>query len=135
MTERFNQTLQNMLIKLVADKKEKWDEFIDSCIYAYNTVEHESTKYTPFELMYGWKALLPVEIDIDSRDVEDITEKFDEVEDYDAIQAITENRLQMLQQAKENIKVAQDRQKLAYDKKHGSVNGFSVGDKVLKKTS
>lgn len=39
----------------------------------------------------------------------------------------------MLQQAKENIKVAQDRQKLAYDKKHGSVNGFSVGDKVLKK--
>lgn len=93
MTERFNQTLQNMLIKLVADKKEKWDEFIDSCIYAYNTVEHESTKYTPFELMYGRKALLPVEIDIDSRDVEDITEKIDEVEDYDAIQAITENRL------------------------------------------
>ena len=40
--------------------------------YAYNTAVHESTCFTPFELMFGRKAVLPVDIDVDERDVEDL---------------------------------------------------------------
>ena len=122
-----------MLVKLVTNKRDEWDEYIDSCVYAYNTVEHESTKYTPFELMFGRKAILAIDIDIDNRDCNDLAAEFDEVEDDDAIQAITENRIIILQQAKANIERAQKKQKLLYDRKHGTAKGFIVGDKVLKK--
>jgi hypothetical protein len=38
LDERFNQTLQNMILKFIKDnKKEDWDTQIDRCIYAYNT--------------------------------------------------------------------------------------------------
>ena len=37
MDERFNQTLQNMLIKYIDTKKNLWAQFLDTCIFAYNT--------------------------------------------------------------------------------------------------
>ena len=61
--ERFNQTLQNMLLKYIQENKTSWDEFLDTCIFAYNTAEHESTKFSPFELMFGRKPVLPVDIE------------------------------------------------------------------------
>ena len=60
--ERFNQTLQNMLVKFIEESKTTWDEILDTCTFAYNTAEHESTKFSPFELMFGRKPLLPVDI-------------------------------------------------------------------------
>ena len=34
-----------------------FDEFTDSSVFAYNTSCHESTHYTPFEVMFGHKLL------------------------------------------------------------------------------
>lgn len=42
--------------------KRQWDEYVDSSVFAYNTSNHESTHYTPFEVMFGRKATLPVDI-------------------------------------------------------------------------
>ena len=42
-----------MLVKFIKENKTAWDEFLDTCTFAYNTAEHESTKFSPFELMYG----------------------------------------------------------------------------------
>ena len=53
-----------MLSKAVMGHKEMWDEFIDSAVFAYNTSTHESTTYSPFEIMFGRKARLPVEADL-----------------------------------------------------------------------
>ena len=63
MVERFNQTLQNMLVKFVADKKESWADYLDLCVYAYNSSRHESSKFSPFEVMFGRRAVLPVDFD------------------------------------------------------------------------
>jgi len=52
-----------MLVKCINDKKASWDECLDACTFAYNTAEHESTKFSPFELMFGRKPLLPVDIE------------------------------------------------------------------------
>ena len=60
--ETFNQTLQNILVKFIEENKISWDEFLDTCTFAYNTAEHESTKFSPFQLMFGRKSLLPVDI-------------------------------------------------------------------------
>ena len=64
LDERYNQTLQSMLSKAVMGQKEMWDEFIDSAVFAYNTSTHESTTYSPFQVMFGRKARLPVEADL-----------------------------------------------------------------------
>ena len=37
LVERYNQTLQNMLIKYVNEKQDLWDEFLDTSVFAYNT--------------------------------------------------------------------------------------------------
>ncbi|KAL5488701.1 hypothetical protein EMCRGX_G017682 [Ephydatia muelleri] len=65
LDERFNQTLQNMLVKFIMDKKDVWDVFLDTCVYAYNTSVHESTSFSPFEVIFGCRALMPVDIEID----------------------------------------------------------------------
>ena len=61
LDEKFNQILQGMLIKFVLDKKVVWDDFLDTCTYVYNTSIHDSTAFTPFELMFGRKAFLPID--------------------------------------------------------------------------
>ena len=51
-----------MIIKYAHEKKEDWDMYLDSCVFAYNTSKHASSLYTPFEVMFGRKSVLPVEL-------------------------------------------------------------------------
>ena len=41
--ERWNQTLKNMIIKFVNEKKEDWDAYIDCHVFALNTTKHASS--------------------------------------------------------------------------------------------
>ena len=68
MVERYNQTLKSMLTKVTQNKKTQWSKFIDTCVFAYNTSQQESTKYSPFELMVRRKATLPIDIDVERND-------------------------------------------------------------------
>lgn len=52
LVERYNQTLQRSLLKLVNKQQNNWDEFIDGVLFAYRTSKQKSTQFTPFELMY-----------------------------------------------------------------------------------
>ena len=52
LDKRYNQTMQRMLSKAAMGHKKMWDEFIDSAAFAYNTSTHESTAYTPFEVVW-----------------------------------------------------------------------------------
>ena len=67
--ERWNQTLKSMLVKFVEDKREEWDTVLDCCIFAYNASKHASSLYSTFEIMYGRKAVLPVEFSADEDNV------------------------------------------------------------------
>ena len=42
-----------------------WDDLLDTCIYAYNASVHVSTSFTPFEVMFGRKAVLPIDVEMD----------------------------------------------------------------------
>lgn len=131
LDERFNQTLQNMIVKSIRDKQDEWDNCIDSCVYAYNTAVHESSLYTPFELMFGRRAVLPVDIEMDDKPPENLLANFNQETDLEAIQAISSVRSGNLLKAKENIKKAQEKQKKYYDRKHAKPDAFAVGEKVL----
>ena len=132
MDERFNQTLQNMLIKYIDTKKNLWAQFLDTCIFAYNTSAHESTKFSPFELMFGRKAVLPIDINMGSSDPAAILEEFNHCQELSPsnVQEATELKNTVLEEAKANIAAAQLRQKEHYDRKY-SQSGYDQSSDIL----
>lgn len=106
-----------MLVKFVEDKKASWEDYLDTCVFAYNTAHHESTHYTPFELMFGRKPRLPIEIDIEKKDAGVLLDEYNEAQEY-SISEAREVREKVLEAAKANITKAQQKQKLHYDKRH-----------------
>ena len=54
-----------MLVKLFEDQREEGDTVLDCCISAYNTSKNAASLYSPFEIMYGRKTVLPVEFSAD----------------------------------------------------------------------
>ncbi len=131
LDERFNQTLlQAMLVKCVNTKQTDWDEAVDSCVFAYNTSRHETTTFTPYELMLGRKAYLPV--DVKGSPDKHLTLK--EV-DYstEAIEQQFKKKNELLVAAKEKIKAAQVKQKHYYDLKRYKPGVYTLGSQVLLK--
>ena len=64
LTERYNQTLCNALVKYVNEMQDNWDQYLDQVAFATRTCQQRATKETPFYLVYGRQARLPVELDI-----------------------------------------------------------------------
>ncbi|KAK3108106.1 hypothetical protein FSP39_001369 [Pinctada imbricata] len=53
LTERFNRTLQDLLVKVCSEEQDDWDEFIEEALFSYRSGKQKSTKFTPFEIMFG----------------------------------------------------------------------------------
>ena len=62
MVERFNCTLLDMLATAVGDHPSDWDIHIRKLCFAYNTSVHSTTGYSPFFLMFGRQATIPVDL-------------------------------------------------------------------------
>ena len=62
LTERFNRTLKAMIRATIGEDQKDWDEHLSELCFAYNTATHSSTDCTPFELVYGRKPKLPLDI-------------------------------------------------------------------------
>lgn len=60
IVERFNATFVPQLAKLHDSQHNNWDEYLQAVVFAYNTGVHKSTKYSPYELLYGRTARLPI---------------------------------------------------------------------------
>ena len=58
LVERFNQTIQRALLKLVKKEQDDWDQYIDGVLFSYRTAVQKSTKKLPFEVMYLRQDLL-----------------------------------------------------------------------------
>ena len=64
LDERINQTLTKAIVKYINTEQDDWDEHIESILFSYRTSVHASTKFTPFYLMYGREAVLPVQLQL-----------------------------------------------------------------------
>ena len=124
LVERFNRTLCESLAK-VSRKEDEWDEHIESVLFAYRTTRHNTTKKTPFFMVYGREAILPIE---EFKNGKDFGKNAIIKRTYDLINLVDE-RIKAL----ENIERSQEQQKNRHDIKIKKEVKFEIGDKILLK--
>ena len=96
-------------------------------IGAYNTSTHEFTKFSPFELMFGRKTVLPIDINTGISDPDAVLHEFQNSEELCPSQLDTAlSKKHILEEAKKNIIVAQQKQKDQYDRKYGQSGLFNT---------
>ncbi|KAL0419233.1 UNVERIFIED_CONTAM: hypothetical protein Sradi_1336800 [Sesamum radiatum] len=66
LAEAFIKILCNLLKKVVAKSKRDWHERIGEALWAYRTTVRTPTQATPYALVYGVEAVLPLEQQIPS---------------------------------------------------------------------
>lgn len=117
--ERGNHTLTEYL-KFFISVEKNWAKYLAHAMWAYNTSKNESTKYTPFELVFGKKCRL---VTSHSTNEEPMT--------YDSYVRELQTRLEDLRNdAATNLKNFKLRTKRYFDRKL-KVQTFSVGDSVF----
>ena len=55
--------MQNIrrLKKLVNDHQDNWDVLVDPALFSLRTEKQSSTKYSPFEIMFGRQPTIPAQ--------------------------------------------------------------------------
>jgi transposase InsO family protein len=61
-----NKVLMKIIKKRIKDNLRRWNEKLLEALWAYRTSRHGATMVTPFELVYGQEAVLPMEIGLQS---------------------------------------------------------------------
>nr|KYP60134.1 Pol polyprotein [Cajanus cajan] len=125
-----NKNIKKIIQKLMVTYKD-WHEMIPFALHGYRTSVRTSIGATPFSLVYGMEAVLPIEVEIPSLRV--LTEaKLEEVEwvqtRLDQLNLIEEKRLNAICHGQ----LCQKRLKKTFEKKEHP-REFREGDLVLKK--
>ncbi|XP_028074143.1 uncharacterized protein LOC114276559 [Camellia sinensis] len=66
LAEAFNKTLCKILKKMVDKNKKAWHEKLQEALWAYRTSHRTPTQATPYSLVFGGEAVLPLEVQIPS---------------------------------------------------------------------
>ncbi|MCO5550143.1 hypothetical protein L7F22_003624 [Adiantum nelumboides] len=64
MNERFNGELIRILTKIMQSNEKIWDLELPCALWAYRTAIKTGTSFSPFHLVFGKEALLPIEVEI-----------------------------------------------------------------------
>ena len=121
IVERFNATFIPQIAKLQDTQDNNWDEYLQAVVFAYNTGIHKTTKYSPFELLYGRLPRLP----ISTRPA-----YFSFVKPNDYFEQLKKTLRIYHQAAKHHIVLQQQYNKTSYD--HNRLDPqYKIGDKVL----
>lgn len=128
LTERFNQTLKQMLRKVVDKNGADWDQWLPYLLFAYREVPQASTGFSPFELLYGYEVQGPLAL---LRNIwEGGKEKMDSVNIVSYVVQMRERLQKMSELAQSNMTKIQQKQKFWYDRA-ARQRSFSPGQKVL----
>ncbi|CAL9004724.1 unnamed protein product [Prunus brigantina] len=129
LAEAFNKTLCNLLKKVVGRTKKDWHERINEALWAYRTTYRTPTQATPYSLVYGVEAVLPLESQIPSLRMavqEGLTDEENAKVRLQELEALDEKRLE----AQQRLECYQARLSNAFNKKVRP-RSFQVGDLVL----
>ncbi|CAM8947778.1 unnamed protein product [Rhodiola kirilowii] len=129
LAEAFNKTLCNLLKKVVGKSKRDWHEKIGEALWAYRTTYRTPTQATPYALVYGVEAVLPLELQIPSMRIaiqEGLSSDENDKLRLAELEALDEKRLQ----AQQSLQCYQARLARAFNKKVRP-RSFQKGDLVL----
>ncbi|UYV78663.1 hypothetical protein LAZ67_16002321, partial [Cordylochernes scorpioides] len=122
LTERLNRTLINMISMYVNVDQRNWDEILPFITHAYNTTIQDTTKYSPFFLLYGRE---PVSILDDTNIfIEPDSEDYDEY-----VSKLMEKIVRTRDIVKVNTEKSQAKMINFYNQKHRQT-GYEPGDLV-----
>ena len=124
LVERFNRTLTDMLAKTVQKNGRDWDQHLPQVLFAYRTSLQESTKESPFFLLYGRDDQLPTEATVS----QPRTRYQVDLDDYKT--HLTSSLTEAWELARSHVQKAQKQQKRYYDR-HAREPTFQVGDRVF----
>ncbi|XP_071923111.1 uncharacterized protein [Coffea arabica] len=100
LAEAFNKTFCNLLKKIVDKSKRDWHLRIREALWAYRTTFRTPTQATPYALVYGVEAILPLECQIPSLRIA-IQERLSEENNVrfrlEELEALDEKRLEAQQ--------------------------------------
>ena len=129
LVERENSTLKHMLQTLVQDHQKIWDKYLPYLMFACREAVHESTGFSPFELVFGRQVRGPLHI---------IKEMWESPNNNSALPDNVIMYMQRLQNqlhdtiklANENLAKSQLSKKIWYDRK-ARAREYTVGQQVL----
>lgn len=130
-TERTNRTLEQVLRAFVNEKQDNWDELLAYAEMAYNNAIQSSTGFSPYYINNGEHMMLPsalITVDENNNKKDNVSSNNEKVEE------MVSRMRDTMELMKENLKIAQSRQKKNADENRREEE-YEVGDKVLLSTA
>jgi hypothetical protein len=127
--EAFNKILCKLLKRVVSQNKKQWHEKLLNDVRAYRTTTCTSTGMTPYSLVYGGEAVLPLKVQITSLRVA-IHEKLMDDEAVKLCLNELDNAEEKQLRALQNLEAYQARMTRSFDKRLKR-RSFKEGDLVL----
>ena len=92
LQEKCNHSVKRILYKLCNDDRKQWNETtFAQTLHLYNISQHKTVGYAPFYLFYGRAPLIPLDLYLNSTEVDQKTQ-IDHLDDLrDAISRVTDN--------------------------------------------
>ena len=117
-----------MLSKFVSRNQKDWDEYLPYLLFVYGEVPQESTGFSPFELLYGRRVRVPLDVTVLKESWTECSAK-----ETPVIAHVVEMRdrvEEMSKLVKKNVERTQQKQKAVYDRR-ARPRSLEVGDDVL----
>jgi hypothetical protein len=122
ITERYNHTIAECLSLFVNEKQTNWTKYVKPICFAYNATVQASSNYSPTEILFGRKAILPPDINLQINKIKGTPNEYA----LNLAKYLDEVKVKVL----ENLEKSHIKDKIRYDSKHRDVV-YHKGDKVL----
>ena len=149
MVEQCNHSIEDVIRKVMSSQSD-WCPMLPSVLFALRTVQHSSTGFSPFCLLYNYDPILPFEYADKSRngilsDVDSDSGGDDSVSPdcegsgttesdplLSKIQYLEDQHKGIFDKASQSIKKAQKHQAKGYNNRQNKGKPFEIGKKCLK---
>ena len=108
LIERFNRTLLNMLSIAAAEDERSWDLQLPTLMFAYRSSVQETTGSSPFNLMFGREARLPIDLELNLPAGECYTDK--------PVEQLKNRFSRAYERVRSHMQIAHQKQKTNYNR-------------------